>query len=129
MPQEEFIIQTYCFVDDYLQKMNISQMRTKGESPSLSDSEVITLEIVGEYFGYGSDKAIWSYFKNHWHHYFPHLPVVRVFHANAPTVMNSKRNCRKVFLRVYRKTKIYISAMVFLFLYVIPNVTNTLKRS
>lgn len=73
MTQEEFIIQTYCFVDDYLQKMHLNQIRTRGEPPSLSDSEVITLEIVGEYLGCGSDKAIWSYFKNHWKHYFPNI--------------------------------------------------------
>jgi len=61
MTQEEFIIKTYCFVDDYLKKMNLNQIRTRGEPPSLSDAEVITIEIVGEYLGYGSDKAIWSY--------------------------------------------------------------------
>lgn len=39
----------------------------------MSDSEVITLELVGEYLGYGSDKAIWSYFKTNWNQYFPNI--------------------------------------------------------
>ncbi len=60
MPIEEFIIQTYCFVDDFLKTQNFSCIRTRGKAPALSDAEVITMEIVGEYLGYGFDKAIWS---------------------------------------------------------------------
>ena len=48
-------------------------LRKRGEKPSLSDSEVLTMEIVGEYLGHGSDKAIWSYFKEHWPHFFPKI--------------------------------------------------------
>jgi hypothetical protein len=39
----------------------------------LSDSEVITLEIVGEMLGHDGDEAIWTYFKRHWAAWFPGL--------------------------------------------------------
>tara|TARA_B100000614_G_C14422579_1_gene442601 strand:- start:599 stop:787 length:189 start_codon:yes stop_codon:yes gene_type:complete len=40
---------------------------------ALSDAEVLTMEIAGEYMGYGSDKAIWFYFLEHWSHFFPKI--------------------------------------------------------
>ena len=95
MTQEEFIIQTYCFVDDYLQKMSLNRIRTRGESPSLSDSEVITLEIVGEYLGYGSDKAIWSYFKTHWNHYFPNIKCLSSFSRQCANCFEIKKKLQQ----------------------------------
>ena len=41
--------------------------------PILSDSEVITMLIVGEFLGYDTDKAIWSYFRKHHRRLFPRL--------------------------------------------------------
>ena len=70
MTLEDFIIQTYCFVDDFLKRFFPYPLRKRGEKPSLSDSEVLTMEIVGEYLGNGSDKTIWPYFKEHWSHFF-----------------------------------------------------------
>jgi hypothetical protein len=55
---EEFIISTYCFVDNFLKTQFLRPIRLRGEAPALSDAEVITMEIVGEYLGHGSDKAI-----------------------------------------------------------------------
>jgi hypothetical protein len=42
--------------------------------PGLADSEVITMEIVGEFLGIDCEKAIWQYFKNHWLCLFPQMP-------------------------------------------------------
>lgn len=39
----------------------------------MSDAEVITMEIVGEFLGIDTDKGIWSYFRNHWLSWFPQL--------------------------------------------------------
>lgn len=74
MPIEDFIIITYIFVDEYLKEASQNLvLRTRGEPPALSDAEVITMEIVGEYMGLGSDKQIWIYFRKHWLGYFPKL--------------------------------------------------------
>ena len=95
MTLEEFITQTYCFVDDYLQKMNLCHVRKRGERPDLSDAEVITIEIVGEYLGHGSDKAIWSYFKNHWSHFFPHVRCRTSFSQQSANCHEIKKKLQK----------------------------------
>ncbi len=46
-------------------------LRIRGFKPSLSDSEVMTMEIVGEFLGIETDKGVWSYFKTYWLHLFP----------------------------------------------------------
>jgi hypothetical protein len=74
MTLEDFIIYTYCFVDDFLQaQFPLGSLRKRGSKPVLSDAEVLTMEIVGEYLGHGFDKAIWFYFKEHWLHFFPKI--------------------------------------------------------
>ena len=56
MSLEDFIIKTYVLVDDFLQTQPV--LRSRGPCPQLSDTEVITMEIVGEFLGRGSDKEI-----------------------------------------------------------------------
>ena len=48
-------------------------IRSKGFAPTLSDSEVLTMEIVAEYQGIDTDQAIWQYFRRHWLAWFPGL--------------------------------------------------------
>jgi hypothetical protein len=75
MSIDEFIINVFCLVDDLLNELlNGQRLRQRGFQPNLTDSEVITIEIVGEFLGYDQDKKIWEYFKNHWSHFFPKIP-------------------------------------------------------
>lgn len=71
MPIEEFITKIYVRVDDFLKKYG--NLRERGPKPKLSDAEVITIEIAGEFQGLGSDKRIWEYFKHHWQVLFPNI--------------------------------------------------------
>lgn len=73
MSVEDFIICVYCCVDDICSAMVCEPLRRRGFSPKLSDAEVITMEIVGEFMGKDHDQGIWRYFRNHWHDWFPHL--------------------------------------------------------
>ena len=74
MSREDLIIVVYCVVEELYQEVVGSQkLRQKGPIPALSDSEVITILIVGEYLGLGSDKRIWAYFREHWSAWFPNL--------------------------------------------------------
>ena len=41
------------------------KLKSRGFRPELCNSEVITMEIVGEFLSYDTDKAIWTYFKTH----------------------------------------------------------------
>lgn len=91
MPIENFIIMTYLFVDKYFKKISQNvTLRTRGEAPALSDVEVITMEIVGEYLGFGSDKQIWSYFKQHWIGHFPKLGCRTSFVRQSANLMTVK---------------------------------------
>lgn len=69
---EDFIITVYCLVDNELKKLLKGRcLRRRGFKPKLSDSEVITMDIVGEFLGHDTDVGIWRYFKNHWQPWFP----------------------------------------------------------
>lgn len=71
---DEFIIAVFCCVDDALSQVTLGQpIRAKGFAPALSDSEVLTMEIVAEYQGIDTDQAIWQYFRRHWLEWFPGL--------------------------------------------------------
>ena len=74
MPLEDFIITVLCLVADiYKQLPDISQFRRCGFAPALSDKEVITMEIMGEFMKVDGGKGIWHYFKTHWSQSFPAL--------------------------------------------------------
>lgn len=92
MTLEDFIINTYCFVDDYLKEANLMQLRKRGEPPALCDAEIMTMEIVGEYLGYSSDKRIWSYFKEHWRHFFPHITCRSSFAKQCANLSEVKKH-------------------------------------
>ena len=75
MSIEEFIITVFCIIDDELKKvLNGRKLRARGRYPQLTDSEVISMEVVGEFLGKDCDKSIWEYFKSHWLHFFPMIP-------------------------------------------------------
>ncbi len=51
MERDTFIIMVFCLVSDQLQILRKSfPVRRGGFAPALSDEEVITMEICGEYF-------------------------------------------------------------------------------
>jgi hypothetical protein len=81
---EEFIIAVYLCVTEQLETLlKLHPPRQKGFAPSLSDSEVVTLEIVGEFLGHHSDSHIWQYFRRHWRSWFPQLPCRTTFVRQA----------------------------------------------
>lgn len=74
MSLEHFIITVYCWVDEALAVLTKGQrLRQRGFAPGLSDVEVITLEVVGEFLGIDTDSRLWRYFHGHWLAWFPKL--------------------------------------------------------
>lgn len=73
MSIEDFIISVYCLVDEQLNKILTKPLRSRGFPPKLSDAEVITMDIVGEFLGKDTDTSIWRYFLTHWMTLFPCL--------------------------------------------------------
>jgi hypothetical protein len=68
-----FIICVFCLIDDRLKGRRIRQ---RGPAPKLSDSEVLTIEVVGEFLGFDTDKAIHLFFRRHYAQWFPALGEV-----------------------------------------------------
>jgi hypothetical protein len=89
---DEFIITVFCWVEQGFEKATAGvKLRTRGFAPRLSDSEVITMEIVGEFLGYDGDEAIWEYFKQHWAAWFPSLGDRTTFVRQAANLWRVKQ--------------------------------------
>ena len=74
MDRDYFIIMVYCLVCEHYQAIVSEQrLRRGGFAPALTDEEVITMEICGEYLGFDRDEAIYDYFHSHYAHFFPQL--------------------------------------------------------
>ena len=92
MSINDFIINVFCIIDDELKKMlSGKKLRERGFLPKLTDSEVITMEIVEEFLGKDCDKTIWEYFKHHWNHFFPKIPNRSTFARQAANLQVVKR--------------------------------------
>lgn len=96
MPVENFIITVYCLIDDLSKEiLGKEKLRKRGFKPELSDSEVITMEIVAEFLGIDTDKGAWEYFLNHWRKLFPKLGSRANFAKQAVNIWNIKQKIHK----------------------------------
>jgi hypothetical protein len=73
MDLSTFLINVFCLTHYWLKE---KRLRQRGPQPTLHDSEVLTMEIVGEFLGYDEEEAIYDYFRRHWAPFFPKLPTV-----------------------------------------------------
>jgi hypothetical protein len=74
MDRDTFIITVYCLVvEQYPHAVGRHQLRPRGCAPALTDEEVLTMEICGEYFKLATDKDLFAYFRKHYRHFFPAL--------------------------------------------------------
>ena len=71
MDLNTFIIAVFCFIDDRIAELG--PLRARGPAPRLCDSEVITIEVVGEFLGLDEDTELFAYFRCHYAHFFPNL--------------------------------------------------------
>ena len=58
------------------------RLRQRGPQPVLSDSEVLSIECVGEFLGIDTDRGLYEHFRRHWREWFPasrrdHGPMAR----------------------------------------------------
>jgi hypothetical protein len=95
MKQDIFIIFVYCLIVDIMQNIEtIYNFRTRGFPPKLTDAEVITIEICGEFFKLHEDTEIYNYFKRHYLHFFPNLPERSVFVRQSANLWQIKAICQ-----------------------------------
>lgn len=96
MPLEDFMIYVFCCVEELMSEVcNRLKIRQRGFAPKLSDSEVITIEIIGEFLGLDTDKKIWEYFLQHWKPWFPKLPCRTTFVRQAANLLSIKLMLQK----------------------------------
>src|SRR5918996_4860232 len=94
-----FIITAFCWMDDILKATFKGQrLRQRGPEPTLSDAEVLTMEVVGEYLGLGHDQALYQYFRRHYSHFSPALGGV-----HRTTLTRQAANLWKVKELVWRR--------------------------
>jgi hypothetical protein len=64
MPLEDFIITVFCWVEEHLDSLiGDRPLRQRGFAPKLTDSEVITMEGVGEFLGGDTDAYKCRFFR------------------------------------------------------------------
>jgi hypothetical protein len=91
MDRDEFIITVYCLVCDHYQVLQaLYPLRRGGFRPALSDEEVITMELCGEYFKLATDKDLFGYFHPHYAHFFPQLTDRTLFVRQAANLWQVK---------------------------------------
>jgi hypothetical protein len=96
----DFIVVVYCLVSDvFTLVVGDQRLRRRGPPPRLTDSEAITMEIVGEYLGYDTDKGIWPYFTQHWRPWFPRLGSRSQFGRQASDLWRIKQLIQQALAR------------------------------
>ena len=95
MHLDDLIITAFCLIDDVLKEILANKrLRQRGPMPLLADSEVLTMEVVGEYLELSKDKAIYDYFRRHYSHLFPAMAKVHrtTFTRQAANLREVKRH-------------------------------------
>lgn len=91
MNRDHFIIYVYCLVCQHYQAIVAEHpLRRRGFAPALSDEEVITLEICGEYLGLDQDEELFDYFVAHYAAWFPQLKQRTSFVRQAANLWQVK---------------------------------------
>lgn len=86
MPLDHCIIHVFCLIDDiYHELFKTCKVRKGGYPLTLTDSEIITMLIVGKLLGISNSKKMRVHFKFHYLDYFPSLGLVKykIFNKQA----------------------------------------------
>lgn len=89
-----FLIAVFCFVDDWLKG---KRLRQRGPRTTLSDSEVLTMEVIGAFLGIDTDQMIFHHFRRYWSDWFPGLR-----HIHRTTFVRQAANLAGVKVAIWR---------------------------
>src|SRR5436309_393453 len=78
MTPQDFLLMVFCMIDDELKDLTrTAPLRRRGpRQTTLADSEVITIEIVGEFWGHADDADLFRFFRRYHAAEFPALTQV-----------------------------------------------------
>src|ERR1044071_5273769 len=101
-----FMIAVYCLIEDSLPER---RLRQRGPQPTLRDSEVLTIEVVGEFLGLDTESNIFAHFCRHYSDWFPGLRQITrtTFTRQAANLWKVKQDCGKCWLNRFHMTPIY----------------------
>jgi hypothetical protein len=101
MERDTFIIAVFCCIADLTPiLMGTKPLRKGGFSPQLTDAEVITIEICGEFLKLSTDKDIFQYFYSHYRHFFPQLTERTLFVRQAANLWVIKQQLWQLLVRL-----------------------------
>ncbi len=84
MDRTDFSITVYLLVCEHYQAITAHYpLRRGGFAPALTDEEVITIEICGEYFKLATDEDLFDHFQAQYQAWFPHLRDRSLFVRHA----------------------------------------------
>ncbi len=76
MSPQDLLLEVFCLVDDELQAPGLGRLRSLGPQPTLADSEVLTIELVGEFWKLGTGQDLFCHFRRYHLGEFPALARV-----------------------------------------------------
>jgi hypothetical protein len=65
MAPQELLLHVFCLIDDELQALGLGRLRRRGPATKLADSEVITIELVGEFWKLHTDRDLYRHFRRY----------------------------------------------------------------
>jgi hypothetical protein len=72
MDLDTLIITVFCTLDDAMKACFADKrLRQSGPNATLEDSEVLAMEAVGAFLGISQEEALYTFFRNHYAHFFP----------------------------------------------------------
>jgi hypothetical protein len=91
MDRKDFIITVYLLVCHHYQAIKARfRLRRGGFAAALTDEEVITIEICGEYFKLSTDEEIFAHFQEYYQDWFPQLRDRTLFVRQAANLWQVK---------------------------------------
>lgn len=97
MTPTDLLLYIYCLVDDELRPLLDRPLRRAGPAPTLTDAELLPLEIAGELFGLTDDTALFRFFSTYHSAEFPALGRIdrTTFIRQAANLWNLKRRLQE----------------------------------
>src|SRR5687768_15037350 len=97
MTPHDFLLHLFCLVDDELRALNPGRLRARGPAPTLADSEVIAIELAGEFWGLDRDRALFRHFRAYHRAEFPALARINrtTFVRQAANVWHLKQRLQQ----------------------------------
>src|SRR5215510_13252016 len=103
MDRDTFIMTVYCLVEEHYRHLTAAcPIRHGGFVPQLSDVEVITMVICGEFFKLSKDTDLFAYFRAHYRSFFPALMDRTLFVRQAANLWQLQAAIQRRVVQVSR---------------------------